>query len=58
MFIKFKLAEEKDKDGTLRKWFKENYFEKDSQKEAMKEHFQLNDNDLVKFKSKKKPPKK
>tara|TARA_Y100000385_G_scaffold281467_1_gene334327 strand:- start:6104 stop:6610 length:507 start_codon:yes stop_codon:yes gene_type:complete len=57
LYIKYKLAEEKDVDGTLHKWFKENYFEKDSKKEAMKEHFQLNDNDLVKFKGNKKKTK-
>ena len=49
-----KVAEENDTDGTLHKWFKENYFEKDDQKEAMKEHFQLSDTDLKKFSGKKK----
>ena len=52
LFIKYKLAEEMDVDGTLHKWYKENYFEKDTKKDAMKEHFQLND--IVKFKGKKK----
>jgi DNA-directed RNA polymerase specialized sigma24 family protein len=54
LFIKYKLAEEMDVDGTLHQWYKENYFEKDTKKDAMKEHFQLNENDLVKFKGKKK----
>jgi hypothetical protein len=54
LYIKYKVAEENDSDGTLHKWFKENYFEKDDQKEAMKEHFQLSDTDLKKFSGKKK----
>ena len=54
LYIKYKVAEENDTDGTLHKWFKENYFEKDDQKEAMKEHFQLSDTDLKKFSGKKK----
>jgi hypothetical protein len=54
LYIKYKMAEENDVDGTLYRWYKENYFEKESEKDAMKEHFQLNDTDLKKFSGKKK----
>jgi hypothetical protein len=54
LYIKYKMAEENDVDGTLHKWYKENYFEKESEKDAMKEHFQLNESDLKKFSGKKK----
>jgi hypothetical protein len=62
-YVKFKMAEILD-DGSLSGWFKENYFEKDninSVKQAMSSHFNLSDNDIVKFtpnKKKKKTTKK
>ena len=53
-FIKFKLMEEND-DGTFSKWFKENYFDKDSNKseEDVEDYFSLTKTDLEKFSSKK-----
>tara|TARA_R110000737_G_C14563751_1_gene482777 strand:+ start:368 stop:898 length:531 start_codon:yes stop_codon:yes gene_type:complete len=44
-YIKFKLAEMKD-DGTMSSWYKENYFEKDNVKLAMREHFNLSEEDI------------
>ena len=53
-FIKFKLMEEND-DGTFSKWFKENYFDKYSNKseEDVEDYFSLTKTDLEKFSSKK-----
>jgi hypothetical protein len=62
-FIKFKILENSN-DGIVRGWFKENYFDtskfNDSKekKQAMYDHFQLNENDVEKFSSKKKKTKK
>ena len=33
-------------DGTLSSWFKENYFEKNNEKEALREFFRLSEEDL------------
>ena len=55
-FIKFKLAEMKD-DGTMSTWYKENYFDRDSMKDAMKEHFNLSDDDVKRMQPKKKSKK-
>ena len=44
-YIKFKLIEMHD-DGTLSTWFKENYFEKNNEKEALREFFRLSEEDL------------
>jgi len=55
-FIKFKLAEMKD-DGTMSAWYKENYFDRDSMKDAMKEHFNLSDEDVKRMQPKKKTKK-
>ena len=33
-------------DGTMSSWFKENYFEKDSIKIAMRDHFNLSEEDI------------
>ena len=55
-FIKFKLAEMKD-DGTMSTWYKENYFDRDSMKDAMKEHFNLSDEDVKRMQPKKKAKK-
>ena len=55
-FIKFKLAEMKD-DGTMSTWYKENYFDRDSMKDAMKEHFNLTDEDVKRMQPKKKTKK-
>ena len=51
-YIKYKLTEEMD-DGTLHKWFKENYFEKDSEREALTDLFQISENDIKKYEPKK-----
>ena len=53
-YIKFKMMEEND-DGTFSKWFKENYFDKDSNKseEDVEDYFSLTKTDLEKFSSKK-----
>jgi hypothetical protein len=51
-YVKFKMIEEGDHSGHIHKWFKENYFDKNPD-DAMKEFFQLNDNDLKKFEPKK-----
>lgn len=51
-YVKFKLTEQLD-DGTLHKWFKENYFEKDSEREALTDLFQISENDIKKYEPKK-----
>ena len=51
-YIKFKLTEDMD-DGTLHKWFKENYFEKSSEREALSEHFSISERDIQKYEPKK-----
>jgi len=56
-FIKFKLTEEMD-DGTLHKWFKENYFDKSNQREALSEYFQISQNDIEKYEPKKRKKRK
>jgi hypothetical protein len=55
-YIKLKMTELMD-DGSVHRWFKENYFEKDSVQEAITEHFQITENDIVKFEPKKKSKK-
>ena len=50
-YVKFRLMENMD-DGTLSSWFKENYFDKSTQK-AMTDYFNLNDTDIEKFTPKK-----
>tara|TARA_R100000008_G_scaffold86383_1_gene79264 strand:+ start:207 stop:716 length:510 start_codon:yes stop_codon:yes gene_type:complete len=52
-YIKFKITEMND-DGTLSSWFKNNYFEKETAKDAMKEHFNISDIDLERLEPKKK----
>jgi len=51
-YIKFKLTEDMD-DGTLHKWFKENYFDKTSEREALTEHFNISERDIEKYEPKK-----
>ena len=51
-YIKYKLTEEMD-DGTLHKWFKENYFEKSTEREALTEHFNISERDIEKYEQKK-----
>jgi len=55
-YVKLKMTELLD-DGSFHRWFKENYFEKDSVQEAMTEHFQISENDIKKFEPKKKKKK-
>ena len=57
-YIKYKLLENAN-DGTIREWFKENYFEKKDEegaefKKVLSKHFKLTDVDLEKFSPKKK----
>ena len=56
-YVKLKMTELMD-DGSFHKWFKENYFEKDTVQEALTEHFQISENDIKKFEPKKKRKKK
>ncbi len=59
-YIKYRLTEMSE-DDNIKRWFKENYFEKDSNKtfdSALRDHFNLTDSDLDKFKPKKKKKKK
>ena len=51
-YVKFKLTEELN-DGTLHKWFKENYFEKTNEREALSEHFNISERDIEKYEPKK-----
>ena len=51
-YIKYKLTEEMD-DGTLHKWFKENYFDKSTEREALTEHFNISERDIEKYEPKK-----
>lgn len=56
-YIKFKLTENMD-DGTLHKWFKENYFDKTNQREALSEHFSISERDIEKYEPKKRKKRK
>lgn len=56
-YIKFKLTENMD-DGTLHKWFKENYFDKSSEREALTEHFNISERDIEKYEPKKRKKRK
>jgi hypothetical protein len=51
-YVKFKLTEELN-DGTLHKWFKENYFDKTNEREALSEHFNISERDIEKYEPKK-----
>lgn len=51
-YVKLKMTEEMD-DGTIHKWFRENYFEKDNPREALSELFQISENDIKKYEPKK-----
>lgn len=55
-YIKLKLMQEND-DGTLSQWFKENYFDTNSDKN-MNDFFSLTDNDVENFNTGKKKKKK
>ena len=55
-YIKLKLMQEND-DGTLSQWFKENYFDTNSDKN-MNDFFSLTDNDVENFNTGKKNKKK
>ena len=50
-YIKFKLTEHLD-DGTMHKWCKTNYFEKDDPREALSEHFSITEKDIEKYEPK------
>jgi hypothetical protein len=51
-FVKLKMTENMD-DGTIHKWFRENYFEKNSPREALSELFQISERDIEKYEPKK-----
>jgi len=51
-YVKLKMTENMD-DGTIHKWFKENYFEKESPREALSELFQISERDIEKYEPKK-----
>jgi len=51
-YVKLKMTEEMD-DGTIHKWFRENYFEKDNPREALSELFQISERDIEKYEPKK-----
>jgi hypothetical protein len=56
-FVKLKMTENMD-DGTIHKWFKENYFEKSSPREALSELFQISERDIEKYEPKKRKKRK
>ena len=51
-YVKLKMTENMD-DGTIHKWFRENYFEKESPREALSELFQISERDIEKYEPKK-----
>jgi len=51
-YVKLKMTENMD-DGTIHKWFRENYFEKSSPREALSELFQISERDIEKYEPKK-----
>lgn len=54
-YVKYKLLKNMDVDGTVSKWFKDQYADEDSNiEEKMAEYFSLSENDIKKFNSKKK----
>jgi DNA-directed RNA polymerase specialized sigma24 family protein len=54
-FIKYKMLQHLDDDGSVRRWFSNNYSDSDKNaEEQLADHFSLSSNDLEKFKSKKK----
>ena len=52
-YIKFKLAEIQD-DGSMSSWYKENYFDKDTPQAALRQHFNLSEEDITRLTPKKK----
>ena len=58
-YIKFKCIREQDKDGILKNYYTENYFEdKVSDDQVIRGYFNLSENDVKKFEPKKKKKKK
>jgi len=51
-YVKLKMTENMD-DGTIHKWFRENYFEKESPRQALSELFQISERDIEKYEPKK-----
>jgi hypothetical protein len=51
-YVKLKMTENMD-DGTIHKWFRENYFEKDNPRQALSELFQISERDIEKYEPKK-----
>ena len=56
-YVKLKMTENMD-DGTIHKWFRENYFEKDSPRQALGELFQISERDIEKYEPKKRKKRK
>lgn len=57
-FIKYKMLKNLDTDGTVGRWFKDNFSDEDKNlDEKMAEYFSLSENDIEKFNSKKKAKK-
>ena len=56
-YVKLKMTENMD-DGTIHKWFRENYFEKNSPREALSELFQISERDIEKYEPKKRKKRK
>ncbi|MBC8442688.1 MAG: hypothetical protein H8D80_00705 [Proteobacteria bacterium] len=59
-YIKFKCIRDQDKDGILKNYYTENYFEKDvtSDDQVIRGYFNLSEKDVKKFEPKKKKKKK
>jgi len=52
-YIKFKLMQMND-DGTVSTWLKHNYFEKNDDKDTLREHFRLSEDDVTRLTTKNK----
>lgn len=49
-FVKYKMLQKLDEDGSIRRWFNDNYFDSDKNiEEQMADYFSLSQNDLEKF---------
>ncbi len=57
-FIKYKMIQKLDEDGSVRRWFGENYHNEKNVDENMADHFSLSKNDIQKFSTKTKKDKK
>jgi hypothetical protein len=54
-FVKYKMLQKLDEDGSVRRWFSDNFFDSDKHiEDQMAEYFSLSKNDLDKFGTNKK----